>query len=75
MPEASALWNINRQLSFCFGVALLSLLLTVLQDVMPAPQAYLFTFSFAAAGTLAPLVYSLWLNNQQIKNQLIQKEY
>lgn len=75
MPEASALWNINRQLSFCFGVALLSLLLTVLQAMMPAPQAYLFTFSLAAAGTLAPLVYSLRLNNQHIKNQLTQKEY
>ncbi|VEB96394.1 High-copy suppressor of rspA [Cedecea lapagei] len=74
MPEASALWNINRQLSFCFGVALLSLLLTVLQGLMPAPHAYLFTFSLAAAGTLAPLVYSLRLNNQHIKNQLIQKE-
>lgn len=75
MPEASALWNINRQLSFCFGVALLSLLLALLQGVMPAPRAYLFTFSLAAAGTLAPLVYHLRLNNQHIKNQLIQKEH
>ncbi|SMG25661.1 MFS transporter [Cedecea sp. NFIX57] len=75
MPEASALWNINRQLSFCFGVALLSLLLTLLQAMMPAPQAYLFTFSFAAAGTLAPLVYAFRLNNQHIKNQLTQKEH
>jgi EmrB/QacA subfamily drug resistance transporter len=75
MPEASALWNINRQLSFCFGVALLSLLLAVLQGLMPAPRAYLFTFSLAAAGTLAPLAYHLRLNNQHIKNQLIQKEH
>lgn len=74
MPEASALWNINRQLSFCFGVALLSLVLTVLQTLMPAPSAYFFTFSLAAAGTLAPLVYAWRLNNQQIKNQLTQKE-
>ncbi|NIF31156.1 multidrug efflux MFS transporter [Enterobacter sp. Cy-643] len=75
MPEASALWNINRQLSFCFGVALLSLLVTVLQALMPAPRAYFVTFSLAAAGTLAPLVYSLRLNNQHIKNQLTQKEH
>ncbi|EPF16528.1 High-copy suppressor of rspA [Cedecea davisae] len=74
MPEASALWNINRQLSFCFGVALLSLLLTVLQSQLPAQQAYLLTFSFAAAGTIIPLAYHLRLNNQQIKKQLIKKE-
>lgn len=73
LSEASALWNINRQLSFCFGVALLSLLFTLLQSQLPISRAYLFTFSTAAAATLIPLVYHLRLNNQQIKNQLTKK--
>lgn len=70
MHEASALWNINRQLSFCFGVALLSLLLNLLISHMSLRQAYLWTFYAAATGTLIPALLSLKLNNRTIKENI-----
>lgn len=44
MPDASALWNLNRQLSFFLGATLLTLLLNVLQRVMSLEVAYRWTF-------------------------------
>jgi len=70
MHEASALWNINRQLSFCFGVALLSLLLNLLISHMSLRQAYLWTFYAAATGTVIPALLSLKLNNRTIKENI-----
>jgi MFS family permease len=40
LADASALWNINRQLSFCLGVALLSLLLNLLLEHFTPAVAY-----------------------------------
>lgn len=74
MHEASALWNINRQLSFCFGVALLSLLLNLLISHMALRQAYLWTFYAAAVGTVIPALLSLNLNNRSIKMNIKSEE-
>ncbi|PHM70944.1 MFS transporter [Xenorhabdus kozodoii] len=74
MPEASALWNINRQLSFCFGVALLSLQLNLLTRHLSLQQAYMWTFYTAAAGALIPLLLSLSINNRNVKLNLLSEE-
>ncbi|WP_323117828.1 MFS transporter [Burkholderia alba] len=62
MGQASALWNINRQLSFCLGVAVLgSLLNGGLASVAPGHDAesvrrvYRYCFAAAAVLTLLPL--------------------
>ena len=73
MPDASALWNINRQLSFLAGAALLSALLAVLQVYYPATQAWHGVFIIAACLTLIPLLGCLYLNNQAIVTRLHQK--
>ncbi|MEI2683401.1 MFS transporter [Erwinia aphidicola] len=72
--QASALWNINRQLSFCFGVALLSLLLNLLISHLPSRQAYLWTFYAAALGTVIPALLSVSLNNRSIKMHIKSEE-
>ncbi|WP_336795663.1 MFS transporter [Erwinia aphidicola] len=74
MHQASALWNINRQLSFCFGVALLSLLLNLLISHLPSRQAYLWTFYAAALGTVIPALLSVSLNNRSIKMHIKSEE-
>jgi predicted Na+-dependent transporter len=73
MPDASALWNINRQLSFLAGAALLSALLAVLQVYYPSTQAWHGVFIIAACLTLIPLLGCLRLNNQAIVTRLHQK--
>lgn len=65
MPDASALWNLNRQLSFFLGATLLTLLLNALQRVMSLEVAYRWTFIAAAGITLLPLIYAVCLNNRQ----------
>ncbi|MGE4801856.1 MFS transporter [Yersinia hibernica] len=70
LAQASALWNINRQLSFCLGVAIMSLLLNKLLEVLPAASAYAGCFYFAAASTLIPAVLCLRFNNHAIVRQL-----
>ena len=52
MGQASALWNLNRQLSFCLGVAVLG---AVLNQLLPDDQAFRHTFILAALLTLIPL--------------------
>ncbi len=75
LPQASALWNINRQLSFCLGVAIMSLLLNKLLAIQPAAYAYASCFYLAAASTLIPAALCLRLNNRAIVRQLnAQKE-
>ena len=54
MGHASALWNINRQLAFCLGMAVLGGLLNLLQ-ALADPAAFVHCFLFAAAFTLLPL--------------------
>ncbi|SDX59338.1 MFS transporter [Pseudomonas salomonii] len=63
MGHASALWNINRQVSFCLGAAALSALLSAL-DSFPI------TFTIAAALTLLPLFAVLRLDTSRVRTLL-----
>ncbi|MDX6041762.1 MFS transporter [Scandinavium lactucae] len=66
MPDASALWNINRQMSFLLGATLLAGLLSALQAALPSADAWRWTFIVAAAITLLPLVSALRIDNQTV---------
>ena len=63
MGDASALWNINRQMSFCLGAAALSALLSAL-------DSFAITFTIAAALTLLPLFAVLRLDASRIRTLL-----
>ncbi len=67
MPDASAIWNLNRQLSFFAGSALLALLLRVFPPAY-APAGGVFIS--AAVITLLPLLFCLRLNNRAIIHRL-----
>lgn len=60
MGHASALWNINRQLSFCLGAAVLS-------AVLSASDSFTMTFLTAAALTLLPLLAVLSLDTSRVR--------
>lgn len=74
MRQASALWNINRQLSFCLGVAMLGMLLNVLWSLQPAAatasshplSTFRHCFQIAAALTLVPLPWVLRIRTQGV---------
>lgn len=66
MPDASALWNMNRQLSFLLGATLLALILSMLQQVFAPLQAWHGTFILAGLITLLPLFSAIRLNNPQV---------
>ncbi|OCW23555.1 MFS transporter [Pseudomonas aylmerensis] len=63
MGHASALWNINRQISFCLGAAALSALLSAL-------DSFAITFTMAAALTLLPLFAVLRLDASTVRTLL-----
>ena len=63
MGHASALWNINRQVSFCVGAAVLSAVLSAL-------DSYAITFTMAAALTLLPLFAVLRLDASRVSRLL-----
>jgi len=67
LADASALWNINRQLSFCFGVTLIGLLLNVLlSSGLQVDQAYRLCFVLAACSAIIPLLFSLRIANRSV---------
>lgn len=82
LADASAIWNINRQLAFGFGVAFLSLFLSMIlswqgvDDVSnpaqhtSAVRAFNLCFMFVAASALIPLFLCLRLPNNQILQTL-----
>ncbi|CAI2105026.1 Uncharacterised protein [Serratia fonticola] len=70
LADACALWNINRQLSFCFGVTLLSLLLNLLLGHMEPLMAYRYCFYLAATSTLFPMLLCLRITNRAIVRHL-----
>jgi EmrB/QacA subfamily drug resistance transporter len=70
LPHASALWTVNRQLSFCFGVALLSLLLDLLSAHLALHQAWRLTFYSAALISLLPILASFGVDNRAIVRRL-----
>lgn len=74
MPDASALWNLNRQLSFFLGTTLLACVLSALQHLFSPLLAWRGTFITAAAFSLLPLVAALRLNNQQTLHYLYQEK-
>ncbi|MBJ2217633.1 MFS transporter [Pseudomonas sp. MF7453] len=60
MGHASALWNMNRQVSFCVGAAVLSAVLSAL-------DSFTITFTIAAALTLMPLFAVLRLDASRVR--------
>lgn len=54
--QASVLWNINRQMAFSVGAALLLMVFNGLTQRWSAPQAYHLTFVIAALLGLLPLL-------------------
>lgn len=76
LADASALWNINRQLSFCFGVTLISLLLNVLLNMtgMPSARAYHLCFVLAAVSTVIPVLLCLRIANRSVILMLNQEK-
>jgi Arabinose efflux permease len=74
MPDASALWNLNRQLSFFMGALLLAELLSLAQGYLPPSSAWRWTFIFAAGVTLLPLLRVFHLNNPKILMQIRQEK-
>lgn len=74
MPDASALWNLNRQLSFLLGSALLAALLSAFLLYWPAFQAWRGVFIVAAALTLVPLPGCLKFNNRALVMRLHDKK-
>ncbi|TXU02182.1 MFS transporter [Enterobacter hormaechei] len=74
MPDASALWNLNRQLSFFAGALLLSQALSFMQAYLAPLAAWHGMFVFAAVITLLPILYVCRLNNTQLLAQLQQEQ-
>ena len=66
MGHASALWNINRQLSFLLGPALMMALFGALTGITSTPHAFVLCFAIGCALTLVPLVPVLRLNTPRV---------
>ncbi|AEX54382.1 major facilitator superfamily protein [Rahnella aquatilis CIP 78.65 = ATCC 33071] len=73
LADASALWNINRQLSFCLGVTLVSVLLNMLQIYLPQ-SAFRLAFIFASASVIVPVMLCLGLPGRDIVQERHQQE-
>ena len=77
LSQASAVWNINRQLGFCLGVALASALLELLlaahhvtaTDRAAMPVFHL-CFALAAALVVLPLALCLRIENRAVLDHL-----
>ncbi|OOW06349.1 MFS transporter [Pseudomonas sp. MF6394] len=63
MGHARALWNMNRQVSFCVGAAVLSAILSAL-------DSFAITFTMAPALTLLPLFAVLRLDASRVRTLL-----
>lgn len=75
LADASALWNINRQLSFCLGVTLLNLMFNLIANTgLPIEEAYHLCFILAACSAVIPVLYCYRLNNQLVIS-LINQEH
>ena len=66
MGHASALWNINRQLSFLLGPALMMALFAALSTITSTPHAFALCFAIGCVLTLAPLIPVLRLNTPHV---------
>lgn len=74
MADASALWNLNRQLSFFAGAFLLAQVLDLAQRYLPPVAAWHGMFLVASAITLVPVISVFRLNNPQVLAQLQQEK-
>ncbi|MGY6029439.1 MFS transporter [Phytobacter sp. AG2a] len=75
LADASALWNINRQLSFCAGVTLISLMFTLIAGTgLPSGQVWTLCFLLAAFSAIIPLACCLRINNPKIIFTLHQEQ-
>jgi len=66
MAPASALWNLNRQLSFLLGPALMMGLLSALSSITSTSHAFAQCFAIGAGMTLVPLIPALRLNTPRV---------
>jgi len=74
LADASALWNINRQLSFCLGVTLVSVMLSAWQLSVPA-FAYPLSFTVAASSVIIPIMLCLRLPGHAIIQERLLQEH
>ncbi|MBZ6386768.1 MFS transporter [Pantoea piersonii] len=75
LADASALWNINRQLSFSLGVTLVSLLFNLIADTnTPAEKAYHLCFVISACSAVIPVLCCLRIANQKVITALNQEQ-
>ena len=75
LADASAIWNINRQLSFCLGVTLISLLFNLLahSDISDG-RAYQLCFVIAACSSVVPILCCLRIANRNVLFTLNQEK-
>lgn len=73
LADASALWNINRQLSFCLGVTIVSVMLNVLQIYVPQ-SAFRLSFIIAAGSVILPVMLCLKLPGRESFQAINQQE-
>ncbi|WP_070411714.1 MFS transporter [Pseudomonas lundensis] len=66
MAPASALWNLNRQLSFLLGPALMMGLFSALSSITSTSHAFALCFAIGAGMTLVPLIPALHLNTPRV---------
>ena len=66
MAPASALWNLNRQLSFLLGPALMMALFSALTSITSTPHAFALCFAIGSALTLVPLIPALRLDTPRV---------
>nr|WP_236574523.1 PucC family protein [Shewanella algae] len=64
LTKASAVWNLNRQISFSLGCAFFTLLFNVLQHYTNDTSAYQLTFLLAAFIGIPPLFIIKKLNRK-----------
>lgn len=66
MAPASALWSLNRQLSFLLGPALMMGLFSALSSMTSTSHAFALCFAIGAGMTLVPLIPALRLNTPRV---------
>lgn len=66
LARASVIWNLNRQIAFSFGAALLTLIFSVTRHYGSPTTAWPLTFIISAALGLVPLLALLPLTKQRI---------
>jgi EmrB/QacA subfamily drug resistance transporter len=75
LADASAIWNINRQLSFCLGVTLISLLFNLLANSgISDDRAYQLCFVIAACSSVVPILCCLHIANRNVLFTLNQEK-